>query len=130
MVRRVLRLGRKFEDTVLFSLGVVVSGPLLYTAGITARDADGEIVDPNDMGLQVKQCGANLAAIISAAGGSFEQVAKYTIYTTDIALFNESTHALRAPFFSGKPGATLVEVSKLVDPRMLVEIEAIVSLDP
>lgn len=130
MARNVVRLGRPFEDTVFFSLGVVVSGRVLHTAGITARDPAGEVVGNGDMAAQVKQCFANLGAIVAAVGGSFDNVIKYTIYTTDIDLFNESTREIRAPFFSGRPGATLVEVAKLVDPRMLVEIEAVVSLDP
>ncbi len=129
MTRKPLELGKPFEKTVPFSLGVVSSGATLHTAGITARDANGDVVGVGDMRAQVKQVFDNLADIISAAGGSFEKVVKYTIFTTDINRFNSETRDIRFPYFSGRPGATLIEVSNLVDPRMLVEIEAIVSLD-
>jgi 2-iminobutanoate/2-iminopropanoate deaminase len=129
MARKSLELGKPFEKTVPFSLGVVSVGKLLHTAGITARDANGDVVGPGDMRKQVAQVFANLADIISAAGGSFDKVVKYTIFTTDIYRFNSDTKDIRVPYFSGRPGATLVEVTRLVDPHMLVEIEAIVSLD-
>ena len=129
MARQALQLGKHFETTVPFSLGVISSGRTLHTAGITARDANGEVVGAGDMRTQVSQCFANLADILKAAETSFERVVKFTIFTTDIDRFNSDTRDIRFPYFSGRPAATLVEVSKLVDPRMLVEIEAIVSLD-
>jgi enamine deaminase RidA (YjgF/YER057c/UK114 family) len=129
MARQALQLGKHFETTVPFSLGVISSGRMLHTAGITARDANGEVVGAGDMRAQVSQCFANLADILKAAETSFERVVKFTIFTTDIDRFNSDTRDIRFPYFSGRPAATLVEVSKLVDPRMLVEIEAIVCLD-
>ena len=129
MARQALQLGKHFETTVPFSLGVISSGRTLHTAGITARDANGEVVGAGDMRAQVSQCFANLADILKAAETSFERVVKFTIFTTDIDRFNSDTRDIRFPYFSGRPAATLVEVSKLVDPRMLVEIEAIVCLD-
>jgi enamine deaminase RidA (YjgF/YER057c/UK114 family) len=129
MARRALQLGKHFETTVPFSLGVVSSGRMLHTAGITARDANGDIVGANDMRAQTTQVFANLSDILTAAGTSFENVIKFTIFTTDIHRFNADTRDIRNPYFSGRPAATLVEVTKLVDPRMLVEIEAIVCLD-
>jgi len=80
------------------------------------------------MRAQVTQCFANLADILAAANAKFQNVIKFTMFTTDIDAFNRETRDIRLPHFSGRPAATLVEVSKLVDPRMLVEIEAIVSL--
>ena len=66
----------------------------------------------------------------NAAGTEYIGIDNYkTIFTTDIDRFNSDTRDIRFPYFSGRPAATLVEVSKLVDPRMLVEIEAIVCLD-
>ncbi len=127
MARRALQLGKHFEAIVPFSLGVVSSGRTLQTAGITARD--GDVVGAGDMRAQVTQIFANIADILTAAGTSFEKVVKFTIFTTDIHSFNVDTSDIRLPFFKGRPAAPLVEVSKLVDPRMLVEIEAIVCLD-
>jgi enamine deaminase RidA (YjgF/YER057c/UK114 family) len=129
MARTVLTVGKHFETTVPFSLGVISSGRLLHTAGITARDANGNVVGDDDMRAQVAQCFANLADILEHAATSFDKVVKFTIFTTDIDRFNLNTRDIRFPYFSGRPAATLVEVRKLVDPRMLVEIEAVVCLD-
>lgn len=129
MARQALQLGKHFETTVPFSLGVISSGRLLHTAGVTARNANGDIVGAGNMRAQVTQVFANLADILTAAGTNFEKVVKFTIFTTDIRRFNADSSDIRLPYFKGRPAATLVEVSKLVDPQMLVEIEAIVCLD-
>ena len=129
MTRTVLTLGKHFETTVPFSLGVISAGRLLHTAGITARDASGAVVGEGDMRAQVAQCFANLGDILQNAQTSFEKIVKFTIFTTDIDRFDRDTRDIRFPYFRGRPAATLVEVSRLVDRRMLVEIEAIVCLD-
>lgn len=128
MSRQPLTLGKPFEKTVVFSLGVVSSGRILHTAGITARDACGDVVGAGDMRAQVEQCFSNLKDVLDAAGATFGDVIKYTIYTTDIALFDTATRDIRFSYFADRPASTLIEISKLIDPRMLVEIEAIVSL--
>ncbi|MCC2595896.1 hypothetical protein LKR43_06045 [Pusillimonas sp. MFBS29] len=129
MTRTSLNLGKNWEQKVPFSLGVVVSGKFLFTAGITARDNDGNVVGVNSMREQVAQCFANLSEVLDAAGASWANVVKYTIYTTDIQDYNEHTKDIRTPFFVDGPAATLIEVRKLIDPKMLVEIEAIVHID-
>lgn len=126
--RRVISLGKPWEDTVRFSLGVVHSGPTLYTAGITARDIHGDVVGEGDFRAQTAQCFSTLSDILAAAGARWEDVVKFTLFTTDIERFHRETLELRAPYFCGKPAATLVEVPRLIDPRMLVEIEAVVHL--
>lgn len=128
MTREVLRLGKPWEQTVRFSLGVVSTGRVLHTAGITARDPQGNLVGAGDMQAQTLQCFSNLGEILKAADADWEDVVKYTIFTTDIEGFHTKTLALRAPYFCGSPAATLVQVSGLIDKRMLVEIEAIVHL--
>ena len=128
MSRRALTLGRGFEKKVVFSLGVVSSGRLLHTAGITARDAEGDVVGAGDMRAQVKQCFENVGSVLAAAGAGFADVVKYTIYTTNIDLFETTTRDLRFPYFVDRPACTLVEVSRLIDPKMMVEIEAVVAL--
>jgi 2-iminobutanoate/2-iminopropanoate deaminase len=127
--RKALVLGKPFEQKVPYSSGIVSFGRFLHTAGITARDADGEIVGVGDIRAQVAQCFANLADILAAANAKFENAVKFTIFTTDIDRFNSETRDIRFPYYAGRPAATAVEVSRLMDPRLLVEIEAIVSLD-
>lgn len=126
--RTVIEVGKPWEQTVFFSLGVAAGGRLLHTAGITARDAHGAVMGVGDIRAQTLQCFRNLGDILAAAGARWEDVVKYTLFTTDIVRFNADTRELRAPYFVARPAATLVEVSRLVDPRMLVEIEAIVAL--
>ncbi|WP_051952987.1 Rid family hydrolase [Xenophilus azovorans] len=126
--RKVIRLRKPWEDKVHFSLGVVHSGRTLHTAGITARDPQGDMVGAGDFRAQTVQCFANLGDILEAAGARWEDVVKFTLFTTDIERFHRETLELRAPYFCGKPAATLVEVPRLIDSRMLVEIEAVVSL--
>jgi enamine deaminase RidA (YjgF/YER057c/UK114 family) len=128
MSRQPLTLGKPFEKQVPFSLGVVSSGRMLHTAGITARDADGDLVGAGDMRAQVEQCFSNLADVLKASGAGFGDIVKYTIYTTDIALFDSTTRDIRHPYFIDRPASTLIEVSRLIDPAMLVEIEAIACL--
>ncbi|MGE0348418.1 RidA family protein [Hydrogenophaga sp.] len=128
MSRRVVEVGKPWENAVRFSMGVVHSGLTLHTAGITARDPEGRIVGEGDIREQTAQCFRNLDDIIKAAGARWEDVVKYTLYTTDIERFHTETLEIRAPYFVGKPAATLLEVSRLIDPRMLVEIEAVVHL--
>lgn len=79
------------------------------------------------MRAQVAQCFANLQEILTAADAGFDDVVKYTVFTTDIDAYMQ-TQDMRARFFVGKPAATLVEVRKLANPDMLVEVEASVSL--
>ena len=126
--RTVIKLSKPWENNVHFSLGVVTRGALLHTAGITARDEQGNVVGAGDMRVQTRQCFQNLGDILCAAGARWEDVVKFTLFTTDIQRFHLETLELRAPYFVGKPGATLVEVSKLIHPDMLIEIEAIVQV--
>jgi enamine deaminase RidA (YjgF/YER057c/UK114 family) len=128
MSRQVVTAGKPWETSVLFSLGVVSTGRTLHTAGMTARDPQGRLVGAGDLREQVAQCFRNLGDVLAAAGAHWEDVVKYTIFTTDIDRFVRETYEVRAPYFVGKPAATLVEVSRLIDPGMLVEIEAIVHL--
>jgi enamine deaminase RidA (YjgF/YER057c/UK114 family) len=129
MDREAIKVGKPFEGTVPFSLGVVSSGRILHTAGITARDPEGRVVGPGDMLAQVAQCFSNLQDIFDSVGGRFENVIKFTIFTTDIDRFSNETRDMRFPYFKGRPASTAVEVRKLIDPEMLVEVEAIVCLE-
>ncbi|MGV0762344.1 RidA family protein [Tistrella mobilis] len=129
MPRQPITVGKPFEQTVPFSLGVVTSGRLLFTAGITARDPDGQIVGVGDMSAQVQQCFDNLKDILDSVGADFGQVVRYMIYTTDMKAFNEGTRSIRWPYFVGRPCSTLIAVPELMLPEMMVEIEAIVALD-
>lgn len=128
MSREVVHVGKPWEGRVFFSLGVIAVGRILHTAGITARDPEGKVVGVGDIAAQTVQCFSNLGDILQTVGANWPDVIKYTIFTTDIVSFDRNTHALRSPYFAGRPASTLVEVRRLIHEDMLVEIEAIVSL--
>ena len=127
MSREVIEVDKPWVKTVAFSLGVATEGRLLFTAGITARDPDGEVVGAGDMRAQIEQCFRNVGDVLRAAGADFGDVVKWTMYTTDIEEFNRHADVYRRHFV-GRPASTLLEVSRLVVPAMMVEIEAVARL--
>lgn len=112
-----------------YSHGVIVeSGRTLYVAGQTARDAQGNIVCKGDAAGQTRQLLENMKQVIEGAGGRMEDVAKTTVFITDIK-YREAVGRVRKEFFKAEPPAnTLLVVAGLADPEFLVEIEAIVPL--
>ena len=112
-----------------YSHGIIVeAGRTLYVAGQTARDAQGNIVCKGDAAGQTRQVLENMKKVVEGAGGRMEDVAKTTVYITDLK-HREEVGRVRKEFFKGDPPAnTLLVVSSLADPAFLVEIEAIVPL--
>ena len=112
-----------------YSHGIIVeAGRTLYVAGQTARDAQGNIVCKGDAAGQTRQLLENMKNVIEGAGGRMEDVAKTTVFITDIK-YREAVGQVRREFFKGDPPAnTLLVVASLADPALLVEIEATVPL--
>ena len=112
-----------------YSHGVIVeAGRTLYVAGQTSRDAQGNVVCKGDAAGQTRQVLENMRKVIEGAGGRMEDVAKTTVFITDIK-HREAVGRVRQEFFKGDPPAnTLLVVAGLADPAFLVEIEAIVPL--
>lgn len=127
MSRQPIHIDKPWVKKSAFAQGVAVEGRLLFTAGITARDPEGNLVGAGDIRKQIETCFKNLGDVLHAAGADFGDVVKYTMYTTDIDAFHENTDVYRAHFID-HPASTLVEVRKLAHPKMTVEIEAIVRL--
>ncbi len=127
MSRKVIEIDKPWTRTVAFSLGVVADGPLLYTAGVTARDAEGRVVGAGDIRTQIEQCFRNVGDVLHAAGADFGDVVKWTMYTTDIVAFQQHRDAWQH-YFVDRPASTLIEVRRFVVPEMLVEIEAVARL--
>jgi enamine deaminase RidA (YjgF/YER057c/UK114 family) len=128
MSREKVTTGKPWEKNISHGLGIITSGRLLITSGVTARDPNGDLVGPNDMEAQLNQIFSNLSDILAAAGGDFSKVVKYTIFVTDIEACMASQGAYRK-YVIDHPASTLVEISKLVIPEMVAEVEAIVALD-
>ena len=115
--------GVKWESIVGYSRAVR-TGPFVYVTGTTATGANGEIVGVGDMYLQAKQTIENIVSALARAGARVEDVVRTRIYVTDIARWDDVGRAHREAFGHVMPATTMVEVAKLIDPRMLVEIEA------
>lgn len=103
-------------------------GDLLFVSGCLGADADLGIVGGDDVVAQARQSLTNVGRILAAAGASFSDVCKVTVYLTDIR-DREKINPVRKEFFAeSRPASTLVEVSKLAVPGAKVEIDAIACL--
>ena len=111
-----------------YSNGVLAQGPTLYVAGQIGWNARQEF-ETDDLGEQFAQALDNVLAVVHAAGGAPSDVAKMTIYVTDLDAYRASTRAIggawRARFGKHFPAMALVAVSGLLEPRAKVEIETI-----
>lgn len=106
----------------------VRAGDLLFVSGMPALDGDGELVGPGDVVAQFAQVLSNLRAVLDAAGATPADVVKVSVFLTDVD-DRPRINPLRQEFFgSARPASTLVEVSRLPVPGMLVEMEAVVQL--
>ena len=103
-------------------------GDLLFISGIVGVDERGRVVGEGDAARQTRQLFENMKKVLDAAGASFADVLKVTVFLTNID-DRARINPVRQEFFgAARPASTLVEVSKLVRPDLLVEIEAVVGL--
>jgi len=98
---------------------------LVFISGQVAFDKEGNIVGIGDPEAQTRQALENLKACIESVGGTIDNIVKVTFYLKDMKHF-EAVHRVRAEYFKKNPPAsTLVQISQLVHPELLVEVEAI-----
>ncbi|WP_029430364.1 RidA family protein [Blastococcus sp. URHD0036] len=120
----VLNLGstNPWEPVVGYSR-IVVRGDTAWVSGTTAT-VDGAVVHPGDAAAQTRQVLATISTSLERAGFTLADVVRTRIYVTDIGRW-EDVGRVHGEFFGDiRPAATMVEVSRLIDPEMLVEIEA------
>lgn len=121
--RTLVSSGAPWEPVVGYSRAVRC-GPHVWVAGTTATDAEGKLVGRGDASAQARQALANVARALERAGASLEDVVRTRIYVTDIAGWEAIGRAHGEMFGHVRPACTMIEVKGLVDPDMLVEIEA------
>jgi len=121
--RQKISSGAKWESIVGYSRAVKV-GNRIYVTGTTATGSDGEIVGLDDAYEQAKQCLKNIESALRRLGAGLEHVVRTRMFVTDISRWEEYGRAHGESFRKIMPATTMVEVSRLIDSRMLIEIEA------
>ena len=121
--RQKISSGAKWESIVGYSRAVKV-GNRIYVTGTTATGSDGEIVGLDDAYEQAKQCLKNIESALRRLGAGLEHVVRTRMFVTDISRWEEYGRAHGEYFRKIMPATTMVEVSRLIDARMLIEIEA------
>jgi 2-iminobutanoate/2-iminopropanoate deaminase len=104
---------------------VRVEGPLLFVSGVVPVDSDGHLVGGDDVVAQARQVFANIGAVLEAAGASFVDVIKVTLFLTDIDDRPLINPVRQEVFGSTRPASTLVGVTALAVPGAKIEVEAV-----
>lgn len=122
-MRQNISSGSPFEKPIGFSRAVRM-GDRIAVSGTAPIAPDGTAAHPDDMYRQTRRCLAIIREAVAAAGGRMEDVLRTRVYLTDADRWREAARAHGEVFGTIQPACTFVEVSRLIDPAWLVEIEA------
>jgi enamine deaminase RidA (YjgF/YER057c/UK114 family) len=120
---RTVSSGAAWEPVVGYSRAVA-AGDFIFVSGCTSIDG-AEVVHEGDAGAQTAQAIANVNAALAALGAGLGDVVRTRMFVTDISRWEEIGRAHGAAFGAAMPATSMVAVAGLIDPRMLVEVEAV-----
>lgn len=128
MAKHIVHSDKLARPIGVFSQAVKVpaAGHLVFVSGLVPRDRNGDTVGRGDVRNQTRYVLESLRTVLAEAGGTLEDVVKVTVFIRNMDRDFTAIHEVRAEFFPRNPPASsMVEVSRLVDPQHLIEIEAV-----